>query len=87
MLYQRCIEKGKVEYFEHKKLSKCMRSKRMTPKCLQNQGGIYERKGTSYGVHVCARIFAELTQDMRMVFQGMSPQNITAIQKQLTRYM
>lgn len=59
----------------------------MTPKCLQKQEGIYERKETSYGVHVCTRIFAELTQDMRMVFQGMYPQNITAIQIQLTRYM
>jgi len=37
-------------------------------KRLQKQGDVHERKRTSYAVHVCAGIFAELTQDMKMVF-------------------
>lgn len=63
------------------------KQKILTPKCLQKQRGVHERKGTHYGVHVFVQESLQLTQDMRMVFHGVSPQDISGTQKQLTRYM
>lgn len=45
----------------------------MTPNAIKSK-----RK---WSTCLCVGIFAELTQDMRMVFHGMSPQDISAIQK------
>lgn len=34
------------------------KQKILTPKCFQKQGDIRDRKGSSYGMYVCAGIFA-----------------------------
>lgn len=39
----------KTEYFEHKMHEKW---KKLTPKCLQKEGDVHERIGTSYAVCV-----------------------------------
>lgn len=86
MLYQSCIGNWKVKYFEHKS-SKHMRCDRHWHQNIFKNEKAHKIITSLQCARICAGIFAELTQDMRMVFLGMSPQDIAAIQIQLTSYI